>query len=92
MTSSSTDLLATGQRVIRREAGALATLAEGLDENFAKAVTLLMAGGAWALAGEAQRALAVLVIATPCPLILAVPVALLAGPLAAPPAGHPLCL
>ena len=43
MTSSSTDLLATGQRVIRREAGALATLAEGLDENFAKAVTLLMA-------------------------------------------------
>ena len=43
MTSSTTDLLATGQRVIRREAGALATLAEGLDENFAKAVTLLMA-------------------------------------------------
>jgi len=29
--------------VIRREAGALATLAEGLDDSFAKAVTLLMA-------------------------------------------------
>lgn len=43
MTSSSTDLLATGQRVIRREAGALATLAEGLDGSFTKAVTLLMA-------------------------------------------------
>lgn len=43
MTSSSTDLLATGQRVIRREAGALETLAAGLDENFSKAVTLLMA-------------------------------------------------
>ena len=42
-------------------------------------VTLVLAGGAWALTGEAQRALAVLVIATPCPLILAVPVALLAG-------------
>lgn len=42
-------------------------------------LTLAMAGGAWALTGEAQRALAVLVIATPCPLILAVPVALLAG-------------
>ncbi len=43
MTSSSTDLLATGQRVIRREAGALQTLADVLDENFAKAVGLLMA-------------------------------------------------
>jgi arabinose-5-phosphate isomerase len=43
MTSSSTDLLAAGQRVIRREAGALETLAEGLDGNFTKAVTLLMA-------------------------------------------------
>lgn len=43
MTSSSTDLLTTGQRVIRREAGALATLADGLDDNFAKAVGLLMA-------------------------------------------------
>ena len=42
-------------------------------------LTLAMAGGAWALTGEAERALAVLVIATPCPLILAVPVALLAG-------------
>jgi len=42
-------------------------------------VTLLLAGGAWAMTGEARRALAVLVIATPCPLILAVPVALLAG-------------
>lgn len=43
MTSSSTDLLATGQRVIRRESGALQTLADVLDENFAKAVGLLMA-------------------------------------------------
>lgn len=43
MTSSSTDLLATGQRVIRREAGALQVLAEGLDGNFSKAVGLLMA-------------------------------------------------
>ena len=43
MTSSSTDLLATGQRVIRREAGALEALADGLDGNFSKAVSLLMA-------------------------------------------------
>jgi heavy metal translocating P-type ATPase len=42
-------------------------------------VTLAMAGGAWAASGEALRALAVLVVATPCPLILAVPVAIVSG-------------
>jgi heavy metal translocating P-type ATPase len=42
-------------------------------------VTLTMAGGAWVASGDAVRALAVLVIATPCPLILAVPVAIIAG-------------
>lgn len=34
---------------------------------------------AWWISGEAHRALAVLVIATPCPLILAVPVAIISG-------------
>ena len=43
------------------------------------AVTVAMAGAAWGLTGEAVRAVAVLVVATPCPLILAVPVALVAG-------------
>lgn len=42
MTSSSTDLTATGRRVIRREAEALNRLAEVLDGNFAQAVSLLM--------------------------------------------------
>ncbi len=42
-------------------------------------LTLAMAGIAWALSGDPVRALAVLVVATPCPLILAAPVALLAG-------------
>jgi heavy metal translocating P-type ATPase len=42
-------------------------------------VTLMVAGLAWALSGDAVRALAVLVVATPCPLILAAPVALVAG-------------
>ena len=42
------------------------------------AVTLVLAGAAWALAG-AERAVAVLVVATPCPLILAAPVALVSG-------------
>jgi len=41
-------------------------------------VSLAVAGGAWAAAG-ASRAVAVLVVATPCPLILAAPVALVSG-------------
>jgi heavy metal translocating P-type ATPase len=41
--------------------------------------TLIAAGGAWALSGDAVRALAVVVVATPCPLILAAPIALVCG-------------
>jgi heavy metal translocating P-type ATPase len=41
--------------------------------------TLLVAGLAWALSGDAERALAVVVVATPCPLILAAPIALVSG-------------
>jgi heavy metal translocating P-type ATPase len=43
------------------------------------AASLVAAGCAWALSGLFARAVAVLVVATPCPLILAVPVALVAG-------------
>src|SRR5205823_10500862 len=42
-------------------------------------VTLVLAGGAWAISGDPIRALSVLVVATPCPLILAVPIAVVAG-------------
>lgn len=42
-------------------------------------VTLLIAGAAWILSGDPIRGLAVLVAATPCPLILAAPVAFIAG-------------
>ena len=42
-------------------------------------VTLAVAGGAWLVTGNPLRALAVLVVATPCPLILAVPVAIISG-------------
>jgi heavy metal translocating P-type ATPase len=48
------------------------------DATLFLAVTLLTAGLAWLEAG-ADRAVAVLVVATPCPLILAVPVAFVAG-------------
>lgn len=43
------------------------------------AVTIVLATAAWWFSGDAIRAVAVLVVATPCPLILAVPVALVAG-------------
>lgn len=43
------------------------------------AVTVALAAAAWWGTGDPVRAVAVLVVATPCPLILAVPVALVAG-------------
>lgn len=42
-------------------------------------LTVLTAAGAWVLTGDPVRALAVLVVATPCPLILAAPVAWISG-------------
>jgi heavy metal translocating P-type ATPase len=41
--------------------------------------TLAVAGLAWAASGDPVRALAVLVVATPCPLILAAPIAFVGG-------------
>jgi heavy metal translocating P-type ATPase len=41
--------------------------------------TMLVAGLAWAVSGDAVRGLAVVVVATPCPLILAAPIALVSG-------------
>ena len=43
------------------------------------AVTIAIAVTAWSFTADPIRAVAVLVVATPCPLILAVPVALVAG-------------
>jgi heavy metal translocating P-type ATPase len=42
-------------------------------------LTLLIASGAWLYVGDPVRGLAVLVAATPCPLILAAPVAFISG-------------
>jgi len=42
-------------------------------------LTLAIAGIAWLASGDPMRALAVLVVATPCPLILGVPVAIVSG-------------
>jgi len=54
----------------------------GLADRYALwflVVTLAVATLAWVLSGGLARAVAVLVVATPCPLILAVPVAFVAG-------------
>ena len=42
-------------------------------------LTLGIAGVAWLVSGDPVRALSVLVVATPCPLLLAVPIAIVAG-------------
>ena len=41
--------------------------------------TLVIAGSAWLVSGDPVRAVAVLVVATPCPLILAAPIAIVSG-------------
>jgi cation transport ATPase len=42
-------------------------------------LTLALAGAAWAVSGDPVRAVAVLVVATPCPLLLAAPIAVMSG-------------
>ena len=49
--------------------------------------TLVVAGTAWAVAGDPTRGLAVMVVATPCPLILAAPIAFVGGQSRAAKAG-----
>ncbi|MFG1376957.1 heavy metal translocating P-type ATPase [Xanthobacter autotrophicus] len=68
-------------RLVEAAAASRAPMAR-LADRYALAflvVSLALALGAAVLSGDPRRALAVLVVATPCPLILAVPVALMAG-------------
>lgn len=53
-----------------------------LADRYAIPFTIIsfgIAGAAWALSGESLRFLQVLVVATPCPLILAAPIAIISG-------------
>ena len=43
------------------------------------AVSFIIAGAAWAISGESIRFLEVLVVATPCPLLIGAPIALISG-------------
>lgn len=60
------------------EAAPVARIADRFAIYFVP-VALALAGAAWWASGDAVRAVAVLVTATPCPLLLAVPVAITAG-------------
>lgn len=85
------DLRATGNAeestyagVVRlaREAQAESAPVVRLADRFAVLflpLTLAVAGGAWLASGSLLRAVAVLVVATPCPLLLAAPAAIVSG-------------
>ena len=65
-----------------RQAGAESAPVIRLADRFAAwflPLSLAIAGLAWAFSGVAERAVAVLVVATPCPLLLAAPVAIVSG-------------
>jgi heavy metal translocating P-type ATPase len=68
-------------RLVQQAQGVRAPMAR-LADRYAMGfllVTVALALTAWGISGDPIRAVAVLVVATPCPLILAVPVALVAG-------------
>ncbi|MBO0746336.1 MAG: heavy metal translocating P-type ATPase, partial [Candidatus Dormibacteraeota bacterium] len=84
MTATATADASTYATIVRvtQQAAASAAPLVRLADRFAIVflpVTLAIAGGAWAWSGSPVRALAVLVVATPCPLILAAPIAIVAG-------------
>lgn len=57
----------------------LRVTAPAAQSTYAGIVRLVRAAAAWAISNDPKRALAVLVVATPCPLILAAPAAIIAG-------------
>jgi heavy metal translocating P-type ATPase len=67
---------------LAREAGSESAPVVRLADRYAAwflPLSLLTAGAAWLVSGSAVRAVAVLVVATPCPLLLAAPVAIVSG-------------
>lgn len=62
----------------KREPSALVRLAGQLNWPFT-VITLILSIGAYLITGDIDRFLAVLVVATPCPLLIAAPIAFLGG-------------
>ncbi len=84
MQATSTAETSTFARIVRLVQEAQATKAPfvRMADRYALwflPLTLALAGVAWLASGSPVRALAVVVVATPCPLILAAPVAIMAG-------------
>jgi heavy metal translocating P-type ATPase len=68
-------------RMVREAQASKAPLVRLADRyaQFFVPLTLVVAGTAWLISGDPARALAVLVVATPCPLLLAAPIAIVSG-------------
>ncbi|MBM9507950.1 heavy metal translocating P-type ATPase [Actinacidiphila acididurans] len=67
---------------LARQAGAESAPVVRLADRYAAwflPLSVAVAGVAWLVSGSAVRAVAVLVVATPCPLLLAAPVAIVSG-------------
>ncbi|MEY3846882.1 MAG: hypothetical protein RJA66_1149 [Actinomycetota bacterium] len=84
LTATNTHENSTYSNLIRLVAQAQANSANGVRIANKWAVLLVpfalgLAGLTWLISGEVSNAVAVIVAATPCPLILAVPVAIIAG-------------
>ncbi|MXM64690.1 heavy metal translocating P-type ATPase [Streptomyces sp. HUCO-GS316] len=82
--ASATEQDSTYAEIVRlaRQAGAESAPVVRLADRYAAwflPLSLAVAGLAWLISGSAVRAVAVLVVATPCPLLLAAPVAIVSG-------------
>jgi heavy metal translocating P-type ATPase len=81
-TATADDSTYAGIVRMAREASAQSAPTVRLADHYAAwflPLSLMIAGGAWLISGSAVRAVAVLVVATPCPLLLAAPVAIVSG-------------
>ncbi|MFE1441113.1 heavy metal translocating P-type ATPase [Streptomyces sp. NPDC058739] len=82
--ATATERDSTYAEIVRlaRQAGAESAPVVRLADHYAAwflPLSLAVAGLAWSVTGDAVRAVAVLVVATPCPLLLAAPVAIVSG-------------
>lgn len=81
-TATAEDSTYAGIVRLAQQAGAESAPVVRLADRYAAyflPLALLMSGVAWLASGSAVRAVAVLVVATPCPLLLAAPVAIVSG-------------
>ncbi|GAB7028749.1 heavy metal translocating P-type ATPase [Streptomyces sp. NPDC021749] len=81
-TATEQDSTYAGVVRLARQAGAESAPVVRLADRYAVwflPLSLAVAGLAWLISGSAVRAVAVLVVATPCPLLLAAPVAIVSG-------------